>query len=111
EIDQTFVESLFEEYAVRAALRLGRELIHTPDRPGMHGRVDIAERELVSRELPVGMHVPLATEKEQLVLRKLGIEARHRDALEREIPRCKPGIFPAVGHRDHVARPDMIPSS
>ena len=71
-------------------------------RPGVHGRVDVAERPLVGGQLAVRVHVPLAAQQDQLRLRELGVDVRERDAVEGEIPRRVPRVLPRVGHRDHV---------
>ena len=110
EVDEALVERALEEHAVVAVAGLGGELVDAPHRPRVHRRVDVAERELVRGQLPVRVHVPLAAQQQELLLRELGIEARHRDAVEREVPRREPRVLPAVGHRDHVARPQLRPS-
>src|SRR5580698_3992100 len=46
--------------------------------PGGNGRMDIAEPELISRNLSTGMHVPPAQQQHQLVLCKRWIELRER---------------------------------
>ena len=69
----------------------------------MHRRVDVAEGELVGRNLAVGVHVPLAQEQHELLLGELRIDARERNHVEGEIPGGVPGILPLVGHRDDVA--------
>ena len=73
-----------------------------PHRPRVDGRIDIAECEFVRGKLAARVHVPLAEEEHELVFGELGVEARERDHLEREIPRGVPRVLPLVGHRDDV---------
>ena len=68
----------------------------------MHGRVDVPERPLVGGNLTVGVHVPLAQEKDDLLLGEFRVDAGQRDHVEREVPRGVPGILPLVRHRDDV---------
>jgi hypothetical protein len=42
----------------------------------VHRRVDVAEVELVGRDLAVGMHVPLAQEEQELPLGEGGVDER-----------------------------------
>ena len=77
--------------------------------PRMDRWVDVAECPLVSRQLPVGMHVPLTAQKKELGLGKLRVDTRQRDAVKREVPRGIPGVLPLVGHRDHVAVVEVLP--
>jgi hypothetical protein len=92
-----------------ALAALAGDLVHAPTSPSVHRRIDVAERELVGRELTVRMHVPLAQEQDELLLRELGIDARHRKHVEREIPGRVPRVLPLVRHRDHVAVVEMAP--
>src|SRR5438067_8779042 len=39
------------------------DLVDAPRRPGVHRRIDVAQRPFVRGELPVGMHVPLAQDR------------------------------------------------
>ncbi len=61
--------------------------------------VHIGERPLVRRELPIRVHVPLAQGQHELQLRELDIHQRHRDAVERQIPRGVQG-HPLSGMED-----------
>src|SRR5262245_12640913 len=111
EIHQALIERLFEEHAVAGLPRLVGKLVTARHRPCVAWRSNIPERQLVRRQLPVRMHVPLTAEQQQLVLRELWVEPSHCDTMKCEIPRREPRIFPAVRHRDHFARPQMIPSA
>ena len=90
---------------------LGRTgvLVDFPAGPGVHRRIHVAEVEFVGRQLPVGMHVPLAQKEAQLVPGEHRIEPREGDHVERQVPGREPGIFPLVGHRQHVAAEEVPP--
>ena len=68
----------------------------------MHRRIDVAERPLVGRQLAVRVHVPLARQQHELLLRELGIDQRQRDRVEGEVPGRVPRVLPLVRHRDDV---------
>ena len=72
------LEDALEERAVAAAVHLLLDLVDAHRRPRVHRRIDVAERPLVRRDLAVGVHVPLAREQEQLLLREVGIDHRER---------------------------------
>ena len=97
EVDQELLEDAREEDAVALSAG-GRDLVDAPGRPRVDGRVDVSEGPLVSRDLPVGMHIPLAQEEDELLLGELRIDPRHRDHVEGEVPRRVPGVLPLVGH-------------
>ena len=88
---------------------LAVDLEHPPRGPGVDRRVDVAEGPLVGRELPVGVHVPLARQQHELLLGELGIDQRQRDAVERQVPGRVPGILPLVRHRDDVGVVEVRP--
>ena len=52
------------------------DLVDAPCGPGMHRRVDVAEGPFIGRQLPVGMHVPLAQHQQQLLLGEIRIDQR-----------------------------------
>ena len=85
------------------------DLEHPQRRPGVHRRVDVAERPLVGGELPVGVHVPLAAQQDELCLGERRVDVRERDAVEGQVPRRVPRVLPRVGHRDHVVVVEMRP--
>ena len=55
------------------------------------------------------MHEPFARQQQQLMLRRRRIDMREYYAMEGEVPRGVPGIFPFVGHRDDVVVVEMAP--
>src|SRR2546427_5359388 len=55
------------------------------------------------------MHVPFPQHQSQLVLGKIGIDQRERDAMESQIPSGIPGILPFVRHGDDVGVVEMGP--
>ncbi len=85
------------------------DLVHAVGGPGMHGRIHVAQLPLVGGNLAVRVHVPLAQQQDELVLRELRIDERERDAVESEIPGRVPGVFPLVGHREDFAIVEMPP--
>ena len=66
------VEDLLEELAVAPAARASLDLVHAQRRPRVHGRIHVAERPLVRRDLAVRVHVPLAQEQDELRLGEVG---------------------------------------
>src|SRR5215475_8803510 len=60
-------------------------------------RVNIVEIPLVSRDLSVGVHVPLAQHQQDLLLGKLRIEFRKRNPVKTETPGSDPRNLPLVG--------------
>ena len=104
------MKDALEERAVAfAAILFLVNFVDLIRRPGMHRRIHIAERPLVSGDLPVGMHVPLAQHEHQLLLGKFRIHHRQRHAVKRQIPCRIPGILPLVGHGDDVGVVQMRP--
>ena len=65
--------------------------------------VHVAEGPLVGRDLPVGMHIPLAQHQRELLLCEVRVHERERNTVKRQIPSCIPRIFPFVGHGDNVS--------
>ena len=96
------MEHAFEKRVIWLPRELGVDLEHTPAGPRVHRRIDVAERPLVRRDLPVRMHVPFTQEQLQLALGEIRVHQRERDHVKRQVPRGIPGILPCVRHRDHV---------
>ena len=93
EVDQQLVEDALEKLVVTSAV----DAEDGQRAPGMHRRVDVAERPLIGGQLAVGMHVPLTAEKDELLLG------------EGQIPGGVPGVLPGVGHGDDVAVVEVPP--
>ena len=108
EVEQQLLEDALEEDPVAPAARSGH-LVDAPRRPGVHRRVDVVEPPLVCGQLAVRLHVPLAQEEHELALGGLGVEARQRQHVKRQVPRREPRVLPGVGHRQHVAGVDVRP--
>ena len=102
EIQQQFVEHGFQKVTIRFAMQFLFDLIDTPRCPSMNGWVHVAERPFISRDLPVGVHVPFARHQDQLFFGKHRIHLRNRNAMECEIPSRVPRVLPLVGHRNDV---------
>ena len=110
EIEHQLVEHALQEFQVALApMVLAVDLEHAPGGPGVHRRIDVAEGPLVGGDLAVRVHVPLARQQHQLLLRELGIDQREGDAVKGEIPGGVPGVFPLVGHRDDVGVVEVAP--
>ena len=115
EIQQQLVKDAFEKCQVAGivgiflAALFAVHLEHAPRRPGVDRRVHVAERPFVGGQLAVRMHVPFAREQHELVLGKLGVHQRQRDAVKRQVPRGIPRIFPFVGHGNDVGVVEMLP--
>ena len=105
EVEEQLVEDALEKGDVLAAV----DLEDAQCAPGVGGRVDVPERPLVSGQLPVRVHVPLATEQAQLVLGELWVDVGERDAVEGQIPGRVPGVLPGVRHGDDVTVAQVAP--
>ncbi len=103
------MKNFFEERAVREAPNAPLNFVNAPGRPGMDGRIYVAESPFIGRQLPVGMHVPLAKQENELLLCEIGIHQSNGDAVEGEIPGGIPGILPFVGHGNDVVVVEMGP--
>src|SRR5262249_61594979 len=61
------------------------------------------------------MHVPFTQHQQQLLFGELRVHQSQWHAVKRQVPRGVPGVFPLVGHRDHVGvievRPFVIASA
>ena len=84
------------EVALIAAL-LAIDLEHPPGAQACTGGLTSEKCPLVTRQLPVGVHVPLARQHHELLLGELGVDQRERDAVEGEIPGGVPGILHLSG--------------
>ena len=62
-------------------------LVKAQRRPGLHGRIDVAEVPFVGGQLPVRVHVPGLAEQDQLMLGVLQIEIGRASPDERPSPR------------------------
>ena len=62
----------------------------------MDRRVDVTEVPFVRRDLTIRLHVPLAREQVELLLRKRRVDQGQRDAMECRIPGREEGVFPPI---------------
>src|SRR5205823_3905971 len=90
EIDEQLLKDAGQKEAITLPPR-ARHLVHTPACPGVHRWIDVSEIELISRDLPIGMHVPFAKKELQLMLGKLRINLGKRNHVKRQIPSREPG--------------------
>ena len=97
EVQNQFMEAPLQELHIPVPLG-GGHLVHSPHRPRMHGWVDIAEVELICRDLPIGGHVPLPHKQDQLLLGKFWVHFREWDQVESQVPR---GILQVKGSFIH----------
>ena len=109
EVQHELVEDALKKGAILAPVHLRLDLIDTRCGPCMHRRIDVAERPFVGRDLAVRMHVPLARQQEQLVLRKIRVDQGERDHMESEVPCREPRELPFVRHRQDVTGREMPP--
>ena len=107
EVHQQLVQHPLEEREVAGPV----DLEDLQRRPGVHRRVHVVEGPLVGRQLPVGVHVPLAQDEQQLLLGEIRIDQRQRDAVEGKVPRGVPGILPLVRHREDVGIVEVLPAA
>ena len=110
EVQQQLVEDALQEIEVAgAAVLFAVVLEHPHGRPGVHGRIDVAERPFVGRQFAVRIHQPHAAQQLELPLGELGVDQGQRGAMECEVPRREPGIFPLVRHGHDVGGDEMTP--
>src|SRR5690242_13513 len=77
-------------------------VVHAPNCPGVHRRIQIRELPLISRNLSIGVLELLEEHYPEILLRKFRIYQCQRRALEGQIPCCEPWILPLVGHRQNA---------
>ena len=109
EVEQQLLEDPLEEPSVGDASDPLLDLVDAPGRPGVDRWVDVAEGPLVGGDLAVRVHVPLAEEEDQLLLREVRVDQRQRDRVKREVPGRVPRILPLVRHRDDVVVVEVGP--
>jgi len=73
------------------------------------GRVHVTEGPFIGRDLAIRVQVSLAQQDFDLILGEIDVDQRQRAAMERKVPCGKPRILPAVGHRDDIARLEVLP--
>ncbi len=105
EVDQQLLKDPLQEVEVPV---IG-DLEHPQRGPRVHGRVGVGEVPFIGRKLPVGVHVPLPAEEDQLRLGELRVDVGQRDAVKGEVPGGVPRVLPLVGHRDDVAVVEVRP--
>ena len=108
EVEQQLLKSALQEEQITLSIA-PPDLVNAPAGPGMHRWIHVGEIPLVGGDLAVRVHVPFAEKEQQLLLRKLRIDPRHRDHVEGEIPRGVPGVLPFIRHRNHVAVVKVFP--
>ena len=98
EIQHQLVEDTLEKLAITGTLPLLLDLVYPPRGPRVNGRIHITKCPLIGGNLAVRMHVPLAQQEDELLLRKVAIDESKRNAMEGEIPRGVPRVFPFIRH-------------
>src|SRR5262249_46590468 len=110
EIKHQLVKDAFEKGSVTLPpMMLPIDLVDTPRRPSMNRWVDIAKRPFISRQLAIGVHVPIPRQQEHLALGIAWIDKRQGYGVKGEVPSGVPGVFPFVRHRDDVGVVQMRP--
>ena len=109
EIHHQLVEDTLQEVEVAHAGQRRIHAEHPPRRPGMHRRVDVAERPFIGRQRAIRVHEPFMRQQQQLVLGEGRVDQRECHRLERQVPGGIPGVLPSVGHRDDVAVVQVLP--
>ena len=75
EVQQQLVEDALQEFEIAAAARLVAVVLeYAHGGPGVHRRIDVAERPFVGRQLAVRMHQPHLAEEQQLRLGEIRID-------------------------------------
>src|SRR4029077_8564791 len=92
EVEQEFLKDAFQKHSVALATALFFNFVYAPSGPGVHRWVDVAEGPLIGGQLPVGMHVPLASHQNELFLGEIRIHQRQSNAVESQVPSRIPGI-------------------
>ena len=85
------------------------ELVREDGRPGVHGRVHVAEVPFVRRNLAVRVQVAALQHQVELLLAELRVDHRQGEDVKREIPRGVPRVLPLVRHRDDVGIVHVVP--
>ncbi len=98
EIQYQLMEDTLQKVRVAFSRAFLVDLVNAPRRPRMHRRIHVSHGPLVSGNLSVGMQVPFAQDQCQLVLSKIRIHQRQRNAVKRQVPCRIPRVFPFVGH-------------
>ena len=109
EIEQQLGEDPLEKLAVAFAVAPPLRIVEAQSRPGLHGRIDVAEVPFVGGQLAVRVHVPGLAEQDQLMLGVLQIEISQRGQMKGPVPAREPGKLPFVRHRDDVFHGGMNP--
>src|SRR5882724_10111916 len=109
ERDEQFVKNRFQKSAVAFASLFLFNFVNAPGRPTDHRRIDVAEIPFVSRDLTVGMLVPFAQNDIELTLGEERVDQSEGNAMEREIPRRVPRVFPFIRHRHDALIVEMAP--
>src|SRR5262249_28752881 len=104
------VEDALEEFSIAVVAMSGTvDLVDTPRGPGVNGGIDVTEGPFVSGELAVGVHEPLAAEKNELFFGVFRVDQGQTNAVEGKIPGCEPIEFPFIGNGHDFAALEMAP--
>ena len=109
EVEDQLVEDAAQERRVGLAAADAVDVVDLQRGQRVHRRVGVAELPLVGRQLAVGMEEARLGQQDQLRLGEGRIDQREGHAVEREVPRGEPGIFPGVRHRQDVGGDEMGP--
>src|SRR5262249_4948996 len=109
-VEQQLLEHAFEKRRVPLATR-SRHLVYAPRRPRVHRRVHITKCKFIGGDLGRLVRRPIAPKKEEAVFRKMWIDFRKRDHVERQVPCGEPWVFPLIRHRDNIPVEKVRPLS
>src|SRR5438309_12117161 len=84
EIEQQLLECAFKKSAITLPARTSH-LVNAPGGPGVDGRIHITKSKFVSRHFDVRMNVLILNEKIELLLRKVRIDFRNCNHVDRDI--------------------------
>ncbi len=108
-LSEELLEGGHEELAIGPPPGLALGAVREQRRPGMDGRIDVAEVPLVGRQLAVRVQVQIAQHQVELALGEVRVDHAQGNRVEGEVPGRVPGVLPGVGHRDDVVVEEVHP--
>ena len=109
EVEQQLLEAGLKPADIALAVAEFVEAVGEDRRPGVYGRIDVAEIPLVRRDLAVRVQVAFAQHETELLLAEIGIDEGQGQHVEGKVPGRVPRVFPLVGHRDHIGVVHVMP--
>jgi len=109
EVQKQFLENTLQELQVLLSEKLPLEFENPEGGPCMNRGIYVAKVPLVSGDLTIGLHIPLAREEIELFLRKGRIDHSEWDAMKSSVPGGEEGVFPFIRHRQDVLNVQVFP--